>query len=102
MKNWKTCDSGQMMEKGRLLQTSNKLEWYYPGGGINCCKWKKFKVINCFMYEAKVYKRHNNPKMKSTAGVVSHCIYEKGECQLKDETFLIWEQNLLEQYEYLK
>ena len=102
MKRWLKCDSGDMLEKGGLHQTNNILNWYYPGGGINCCKWKKFTVVNCFMYKAKAFKRHNNAHMESTVGDVSHCSYTSGECQMKDGSFLIWEVQQEERCQYLK
>lgn len=93
MRQWHACEVGQMFAKGDLWQTSQEPNWIYPGGGASCCYWKTSQTENCYMYKAYVYKRHIANKMESTAGVVSHCNYESGSCQLKDGSFLLWDVN---------
>ncbi|MCG8431707.1 MAG: hypothetical protein MJA29_11095, partial [Candidatus Omnitrophica bacterium] len=95
------CDAGKLQPIGDIWASNNKLKWSYPGGGIYCCKWKKFKATNCFRYRAYVYKRHGVAEMESTAGEVSNCYYTKGHCSLKDGKFLSWKPNLTEECEYV-
>ena len=92
MKNWKKCEEGPLHPVGDIWKTNNKIDWSYPGGGVNCCYWKKFTAKNCALLTTVVFKVHREA-MESPVGLVNHCKYEKGECQLADGSFLIWEVN---------
>ncbi|MCP3666774.1 MAG: hypothetical protein GY696_30470 [Gammaproteobacteria bacterium] len=98
----KTCSYGQLISKGTLWQTTNEPDWTYSGGGTSCCYWKNSTATNCFMYKVFVYKRHEANEMQSTAGVVSHCKYREGKCDMEDGTFLSWVPDKREKCEYVQ
>ena len=93
------CEFGPFKKAHDFFYTDNVLDWHYPGGGINY-GWKQFKTSNCYKYKKLVYKTHGNPYMESTAGYVHHCNYTKGECQLKDKSYLLWDVDQHEKCEY--
>ena len=101
MKDYKRCESGNLVQKGGIWQTENEHNWEYPGGGIYCCKWKTFITTNCFIYQTVVYKRHNIEEMESPAGLVSQCKYENGHCQLSEGSYLLWDISKYERCEFL-
>ncbi len=101
MARWKRCSVGPLTIKGNLWRTSIQPDWTFSGGGTRCCYWKEVFVDNCFLYKAKVYKRHVSKQMESTAGVTSHCSYSSGNCPLEDKSFLVWTPNKTEQCQFL-
>ncbi|MEM7281330.1 MAG: hypothetical protein AAF438_06855 [Pseudomonadota bacterium] len=101
MVKFHTCKHGNMIRKGGMFQTENRLRWEYPGGGINCCHWKRFETYNCFAFPSSVYKRHHSSTMESTAGDVAHCDYNSGSCSLRDGRALYWKVDQREQCEFL-
>ncbi len=102
MRDWHKCSTGYLSTQGDMWQTNHVIHWAFPGGGANCCYWKKWRVTNCYLYGAYVYKRHGERVMESTAGVVTHCVYERGSCAPKDGTHVLWESNKKEHCEYLQ
>ena len=101
MKRWSKCNHGALVDKDGVLQTTNKMDWYFSSGGVSCCKWNTFTTTNCFLYHAKVFKRHSESSMQSTAGSVDHSDYLKGHCALRNLQYLIWEVDSRESCEYL-
>ena len=95
------CDQGLMTMIGNLKRTDNQLQWDYSNSGHTCCTWHDFEATNCFAYPSFVSKRYHNTYMESTAGPVSHCEYQSGECALKDGSFLQWDADSKEQCEFV-
>ncbi|MEM7283039.1 MAG: hypothetical protein AAF438_15585, partial [Pseudomonadota bacterium] len=101
MKKFHVCKHGPLSAEGGIFRTHNKMNWYYPGGGINCCRWVKFEAWNCFLYPTSVYKRHHAKVMEGTVGDVSHCKYYDQGCLLSDGRALIWEVDHREVCEFI-
>ena len=66
MQQYNRCSAGllsRITPSGSSRSTSNKMNWYYPGGGMHCCHWKRFEVTNCFLTKVfcvqAVWKRSN-------------------------------------------
>jgi len=86
----RTCSYGRLKAKNDHFTTAKKHIWFFPGPLWNCCHWKKFETINCFLVPIKVYKRHSEKQMEASFGAAKECDYEREKCTLKDGSFLSW------------
>ncbi|MCP4458566.1 MAG: hypothetical protein GY816_11165, partial [Cytophagales bacterium] len=102
MQRFKKCEHGSLNLVDGMWQTSNTLNWDYPGGFFQCCTWVKYKATNCFLLKTKVYKAHSDKTMDGLISGVSHCNYQQGGCSLQDGSALIWQPNSQEKCEYIK
>ncbi|MCP4461020.1 MAG: hypothetical protein GY816_23815 [Cytophagales bacterium] len=93
MQKFKKCEHGRMELIDGMWQTSNKMNWDYPGGFFQCCTWIKFRATNCFLTETKVFKSHSDRTMDGLIGGVGHCNYHQGSCELSDGSALLWQPN---------
>ena len=87
MVNTKTCSEGSLYGNDGVYTTDNKVDISY----VYCCKWNDFPVKQCSFIRASVFKRYGDSEFTSSAGDVSHCSYESGECTLDDSSMLIWD-----------
>ncbi|MCP3662705.1 MAG: hypothetical protein GY696_09450 [Gammaproteobacteria bacterium] len=95
--------SEEMPEDNGLYSSRNTCPSFWPTGGMNCCKWQRRSVENCYLRRTAVYKTYGNAEMESTCGGnVSHCNYDHGKCQLEDGSHLLWEKNSNTQCRYMK
>ncbi|MCP4458363.1 MAG: hypothetical protein GY816_10130, partial [Cytophagales bacterium] len=101
MQKFKRCEHGKLKQIDGMWQTSNKMNWDYPGGFFQCCTWVKFSATNCFLMETKVFKSHSDKTMDGLISGVGHCNYHQGSCELSDGSALLWQPNNKEQCEYI-
>ena len=101
MFKWHTSPHGDLVQVGTLYQTNNVAEPKFRTG-FHCCKDYEFTVLNSYLYQTVVLKRHGREeKVESPAGVAGHCAYPSGFCTLKDGSALLWEPDNKEQCQYL-
>ncbi|MCP4487896.1 MAG: DDE-type integrase/transposase/recombinase [Gammaproteobacteria bacterium] len=101
MQQFKRCEHGKMKQTDGLWQTTNKMNWDYPGGFFQCCTWVTFRTTNCFLMETKVFKSHSDRTMDGLINGVGHCNYHQGSCELSDGSALLWQPNKDEKCEYI-
>ena len=91
MVKWHTSPHGDLTQIGSLYQTDNIAKPVYHSG-FKCCTDYEFTVFNAYLYATTVFKRHGEKeKVESPAGVVGHCTYLSGFCNLRNGSALLWE-----------
>ena len=101
MIKWHTSQHGDLTLTGSIYKTNNVAKPEYHTG-FHCCKDYNFNVINAYLYETLIFKRHGDKeKVESPVGVVGHCTYSSGFCNLKDGSALLWKPDAKEECQYL-
>ena len=92
----KKCDAAALKGGDRAYVTNNPAN----SSCVYCCKKDTFSANQCSYIEAFLYKRHGVDTFESTAGDVSHCVYESQNCALKDGSMLMRTTNESDNCEY--
>jgi len=95
---WETkeCKSGRLEGSDGVYYTKNPANYAY----VFCCRPYEFVVEQCSLLETKVFKKHASKQFESAVGDVGHCNYDRGSCQLEDQSMLVWELAEGEECEY--
>ena len=89
----KKSQYGPVYDSEGIFQTQNKIQWKYPAGGVQCCRYHWYEATNVYMYTGHVYKRFREHNVESTLGDTRGCRYKQQACALADKSIIIWEVN---------
>src|SRR5271156_560554 len=86
------CTEGKLVYKGTgVWMTENSPGDYYYPTHPGAYYTREFNINNCVLEETSVMKLHTNDFMECPDAPATTCIYQSGNCKLKNNWFVKWE-----------